>query len=241
LFAGQKLESIGTLAGGIAHDVNNLLGGVAAQADVALSELAAGENPEEELRTIRDVAIRGSEIVRELMIYGRKENSVLRLVDVSRIVIETVDLLKVSFVSKHAVLEADLTTGFQVLRANGAQIRRIVMNLVINASDAIGDRAGIIRIITRRVTLDGEGEYLSLEVSDTGPGMSPETQSKVFDPFFTTKSAGRGLGLAVVSGIVRGLGGTIRLTSKLGEGTTFQILLPFSEDTGLSDAATAGG
>jgi CheY-like chemotaxis protein len=119
------------------------------------------------------------------------------------------------------------------------QIRQIVMNLITNASDAIGDRDGVIRVITRRLTLTGEsapisfpdGDYVELEVSDTGRGMSTKTQAKVFDPFFTTKSAGRGLGLAVVQGIVRSLGGAIHLTSEPDKGTTFQILLPCAEST----------
>jgi signal transduction histidine kinase len=113
------------------------------------------------------------------------------------------------------------------------------MNLITNASDAIGDQDGVIRVVTRRVTLLGEsvtvseavseGDYVALEVSDTGCGMSRETQERMFDPFFTTKSGGRGLGLAVVSGIVRSLGGAICLTSELGKGATFQILLPCAE------------
>jgi CheY-like chemotaxis protein len=121
------------------------------------------------------------------------------------------------------------------------------MNLITNASDAIGDKEGVIRVITRRVTLTEElattlpgtspdGEYVKLEVSDTGCGMSPQTQAKVFDPFFTTKSAGRGLGLAVVQGIVRSFDGAIRLASEPDKGTTFQVLLPFSKT-----AAGAGG
>jgi two-component system, cell cycle sensor histidine kinase and response regulator CckA len=149
--ARQKLESLGTLANGIAHDFNNLLGGVLAQAELALSELAAGVNPEEELRAIRDVAIRGSEIVRELMIYAGKENADVGLVDVSEIVREMIELLKVS-VSKHAVLETNLGHGLRAVRANAAQLRQVVMNLVTNASDAIGDQDGVIRMTTSCVT-----------------------------------------------------------------------------------------
>jgi CheY-like chemotaxis protein len=117
------------------------------------------------------------------------------------------------------------------------------MNLVTNASEALGDRDGLIRVTTRCVKVDpgssaaildglAVGDYLKLEVSDSGSGMSPETRTRVFDPFFTTKSAGRGLGLAVVDGIVRGLGGAVRVTSELGKGTTFQILLPCPETRG---------
>jgi CheY-like chemotaxis protein len=160
-------------------------------------------------------------------------------------------LLKVS-VTKHAVITADLDQDLPAVRASAAQIRQIVMNLITNASDAIGDRDGVIRVITSRVTLKGEspaissrtlpaGDYVQLEVSDTGHGMSPETQAKTFDPFFTTKSAGRGLGLAVVQGIVRSLGGTIHFTSELDKGTTFQILLPFEETTASGGGDTTSG
>ena len=149
----QKLESIGTLASGIAHDFNNLLGGVLVQAEVALGELAAGLVPEEELKMIRDVAVRGSEVVRELMVYAGKESATLELVDVSRIIQEMLELLKVS-VSKHAVLEVHLGKNPPPIRANAAQLRQIVMNLITNASDAIGDRDGVIRLSTRCVSVD---------------------------------------------------------------------------------------
>ncbi len=237
--ARQKLESVGTLAGGIAHDFNNLLGGVLAQAELALGELPAGSHPEEELKAIRDVAIRGSEIVRQLMIYAGKDSAIADLVDVSQIAREMLELLKVS-VSKHVTLETELGQGLLAVRTNAAQVRQIVMNLVTNASEALGDRDGVIRVTTTCVKIGPEasigvfnrladGDYLQLEVSDNGCGMSPETQARVFDPFFTTKSAGRGLGLAVVGGIVRGLGGGIRIASEPGKGATFEVLLPCAE------------
>jgi PAS domain S-box-containing protein len=237
----QKLESVGTLAGGIAHDFNNLLGAVQAQAELASSELNAGSSCEEELKAIRGVAVRGSEIVRQLMIYSGKESGDVGLVDLSNTVDEMLSLLKVS-VTKRAVIEAHLDRDLPPIRAGAGQLRQIVLNLITNSSDAIGDRDGVIRVIARRVTLNEEsaaaplttlvdGDYAQLEVSDTGRGMSTETQAKVFDPFFTTKSPGRGLGLAVVQGIVRSLGGAIRLTSEPDKGTTFQILLPCAERT----------
>jgi two-component system cell cycle sensor histidine kinase/response regulator CckA len=238
-FARQKLETVGTLASGIAHDFNNLLGGVLAQAELALTELPPGSRPEEELKAIRNAAIRGSEIVRQLMIYAGREREVLELVDVSEIVAEMIELLRVS-VSKHARLDTDLGQDLPGIRANAAQLRQVVMNLVTNASEAMGDRDGVIRVTTGRVTASratavknglAEGDFLQLEVSDTGCGMSQETQARVFDPFFTTKSAGHGLGLAVVDGIVRGLQGTIRIASEAGRGSKFQVLLPFAETT----------
>jgi PAS domain S-box-containing protein len=238
-FFRQKLESLGTLAGGIAHDFNNLLGGVQSQAELALMELDAGSSCRDELKAISNVAMRGSEIVRQLMIYAGTESAAVELVDITKTVDEMLALLRVS-VTKRAVIKADLDWNLPAIHASAAQLRQIVMNLITNASDAIGDRDGIIRVITRPVTLSEEsatissrtlpnGHYVQLEVSDTGCGMSPEMQANIFDPFFSTKSPGRGLGLAVVQGIVRSLEGTIHLTSEQHKGTSFQILLPCVE------------
>ncbi|HEY6339877.1 MAG TPA: ATP-binding protein [Bryobacteraceae bacterium] len=240
-FERQKLESVGTLASGIAHDFNNLLGGVLAQAELAMGELAGGTPPEGELSAIREAALRGSEIVRELMIYAGKESAIIEPVDVSRVVREMLELLKIS-VSKHASVETDLGLDLPAVPANPAQLRQIVMNLVMNASDAIGGQDGFIRVTTKCVKVDSDssglaaeglarGDYIELRVSDTGRGMLPEVQAKVFDPFFTTKSAGHGLGLAVVQGIVRALGGSIQVSSRIGKGTTFEILLPAEATT----------
>jgi PAS domain S-box-containing protein len=235
--ARQKLESLGTLASGIAHDFNNLLGAVVAQADLALAEYASGTSPREPLKTIQNVALRGSEIVQQLMIYAGNEREVLELVNVSSVVEEVLGLLKVS-VSKHAVLQTELAEGLAAVRGRAAQLRQVVMNLVTNASEAIGDRDGIIRLTTRAETVRRatgllrdvpEGEYVELTVSDTGAGMPPETLARVFDPFFTTKSAGRGLGLPVVHGIIRSLGGDIQIASEPGTGTMIRILLPSAE------------
>jgi PAS domain S-box-containing protein len=242
LLAQQRLESVGTLASGIAHDINNLLGTVLAQSELALAELGAGLRPEEELRTIRAVAIRGSEIGRQLMTYARDESEVLELVDLSRTIEEMVELLKVS-VSKHVVLETDLGKDLPAVTANPAQLRRVMMNLITNASDSIGDKDGVIRVTTRRVTAGpdwamsnsqrlAEGDYLQVRVSDTGCGMTPETQDRVFDPLFTTKSKGHGLGLTVVHEIVHALRGAIRIVSTPGKGSTFEILLPCADHSG---------
>jgi PAS domain S-box-containing protein len=247
----QKLESVGTLAAGIAHDFNNLLGAVRAQAELGLLELDAGSSCKEELKAIAEVAMRGSEVVRQLMIYAGKESEAAVPVDLSKIVDEMLLLLKVS-VTKHAVIEAHLDHHVAPIRASAAQLRQLVMNLITNASDAIGDQNGVIRVITKRVTLKRQsgtssstklpdGEYLQLEVSDTGCGMSPETQARVFDPFFTTKSAGRGLGLAVVQGIVRSLGGAIHLASETGKGATFQVLLPSERTMAAADSQMISG
>ena len=247
----QKLESLGTLAGGIAHDFNNLLGAVQAQAELGLTDLAAGSSCEEALKAICEVAMRGAEIVRQLMIYAGTESPGVGPVNLSNTVDEMLSLLKVS-VTKRAVIEAHFEQDLPAVPASAAQLRQIVMNLVTNASDAIGDTDGVIRVITTRVILKREsavissqalpdGEYVQLEVSDTGRGMSPQTRAKAFDPFFTTKSPGRGLGLAVVQGIVRSIGGAIHVASEPGKGTTVQVLLPCANATAADSGDVISG
>jgi PAS domain S-box-containing protein len=238
----QNLESLGVLSGGIAHDFNNLLGGTLALAELAETKLAEGGPASDELRKIREIATRGSEIVRQLMIYAGKESAALEPVDITSLVGEMLELLKVA-VSKHAVLKTSLAQSLPPIRADAVQIRQLVMNLVTNASEAIGDRDGVIRVATDRLARGAgsnqleaaknlpEGEYVCLEVSDNGCGMTPETQRKAFDPFFTTKFAGRGMGLAVVQRIVRRLGGAIHVVSSPEDGSTVQILLPCVRDT----------
>jgi signal transduction histidine kinase len=223
-FGRQKLESLGALASGIAHDFNNLMGAVLAQAELAGVQLASGSRPDDELKEIRDVAIRGSEIVRQLMIYAGKESDVLEPVDISKTVQGMLGLLKVS-VSRHVTLMTDLGENLPPVNARPAQIRQIVMNLVVNGSDAIEDNDGVVRVTTRRVCApDGlaQNDCVQLAVVDTGCGMTPETQAKIFDPFFTTKSSGRGLGLPVIHGIVRNLQGSVRVVSEPGKGTTIR-------------------
>ncbi len=240
-FARQKLESVGTLANGIAHDFNNLLGGVLMQAELALSKLAAEARPEQELRTICSVAMHGSEIVRQLMMYTGQESGTPGRVNVAWTVKGMAELLKFS-ISKHATLHTHLEEDLPTVSASDAQVQQIVMNLVINASEAIGERDGAIELNVRRFKVGQhrlawiprelpEGDFVQLEVTDTGRGMTPETQARAFDPFFTTKALGHGLGLAVVSGIIRGLAGAIHLASEPGKGTTFRVLLPCAEST----------
>ena len=235
--ARQKLESLGVLAGGIAHDFNNLLGGILAEAELVEADLPPYSFPVEEIQRIKQSALRGSEIVRELMIYAGQNQTVLfEAVDVSRLAEEMLELLKVS-ISKHAVLRTVLCDNLPAVRGNAAQIRQVVMNLVVNASDAIGEKQGMISVTTAQVsgsenlafngaTTVPHGDYVRLQVSDTGCGMTEAVKAKIFDPFFSTKFAGRGLGLAVVQGIVLAHDGDIHLSSTPGEGTIFQVFLP---------------
>jgi PAS domain S-box-containing protein len=237
----QKLEHVGLLAGGIAHDFNNLLGGVLSQAELALDEVGSGGVPDEQLKSIRAVAIRGAGIVRQLMIYAGQEDAGSELVDVSCLIGDMLELLKV-VVSRNAVLKTDLGTDMPAVRANPAQLRQVVMNLVTNASEAIGLHGGVIALRTAAAAAantvpSAARTYVALEVSDTGCGIPAEAESRVYDPFYTTKSAGHGLGLAVVQRIVHGLGGSIAFETKPDRGTTFRILLPSTDEPAPSAAS----
>jgi two-component system cell cycle sensor histidine kinase/response regulator CckA len=194
--AKQKLETVGTLAGSIAHDFNNLLGAVLVHSELALAEIASGSSPMEELEGIRIAATRGAEIVRQLMVYAGEEGDLLELVDVSEIARDMLELLKLS-VSKHVSVEADLGKQLPAARAHPAQIRQVVMNLVHNASEAIGDREGLIRVTTAQVTGPESSatsermtavDYIQLEVSDHGTRHDARRAGQNFRPFLYDES-----------------------------------------------------
>jgi CheY-like chemotaxis protein len=233
------------LAGGIAHDFNNLLGSILAEAELAYANLAAGLSTDEELQRIMTIAIRGAEIVRQLMIYsGQDKAKLVAPLDVSKLVEEMIELLKLS-ISKHVILKTQLSRDLPTVLGNAPQLRQVVMNLIINASEAIGAKDAEIIISTSCVagqdliatngSLATEGSYVRLEVSDTGCGMTEEVKARVFDPFFSTKFPGRGLGLAVVQGIVRDHNGYINLASVPGQGTKFEVMLPIASGMPQSD------
>jgi PAS domain S-box-containing protein len=224
----QKLESLGVLAGGIAHDFNNLVGSILTNSELAQQKLASGSPADEEIRDIQKVAGRAAEIVRQMMAYAGQETTEVQSVDLSRLVGDMLQLLHIS-ISKRVALKIDLQQNLPAVLANPAQIRQVVMNLITNASEAIGEGGGVITIATSEVQAKGGSSASGgarLEVSDTGCGMTEETRAKIFDPFFTTKFAGRGLGLAAVHGIILSHGGIINVASTPGYGTRFEVLLP---------------
>ncbi|MFP4353954.1 MAG: PAS domain-containing protein [Phycisphaerae bacterium] len=236
----QKLESLGVLAGGIAHDFNNLLVGILGNADLALLELSPVSPVRQSVQEIEKAARRAAELCRQMLAYSGKGRFVVEPIDLSELVCEMGHMLEVS-VSKSAVLKYNCSENLPPVMADATQIRQVVMNLITNASEAIGDRSGVISITTgaldcSRQYLDetyldeklDEGLYVTLEVADTGCGMDIDTRERIFDPFFTTKFTGRGLGLAAVLGIVRGHEGAIKVYSEPGQGTTFKVLLPAS-------------
>ncbi|WP_404421637.1 PAS domain-containing protein [Nibricoccus sp. IMCC34717] len=233
----QKLESLGVLAGGIAHDFNNILTVIMGSASLAR------EDPEmvnESLEHIQTAANRAADLCRQMLAYAGKSRFSLEIHDLNEIVRDTVELLKLS-IRKTAELEFSLHPTVLSVEADSSQLRQVIMNLVINASDAIGDKAGKIRVatypidITRERLLEArigqeapEGKYLALEIMDNGSGMTPETMNRIFDPFFTTKFTGRGLGLAAVLGIVRAHRGAFLVRSSVGQGSVFTMLIPLS-------------
>ncbi len=234
----QKLESLAVLAGGIAHDFNNLLVGILGNAGLALAELSPASPARETIEAIETAGQRAAELARQMLAYSGKGKFVIQSVNMNELVEEMAHLLRVS-TAPGASLAFHLYPALPVVEGDATQLRQVIMNLVVNASDAIGDREGTIAISTSVVNATSEllretylapdlpaGSYISIEVRDTGAGMSPETVSRIFDPFFTTKFTGRGLGLAAVLGIMRGHRGAIKVESEEGLGTTFTLLLP---------------
>ena len=231
----QKLESLGVLAGGIAHDFNNLLTVIMGNASLAKE---SPETAPEALQQIETATQRAADLCRQMLAYAGKSRTSTENVDLNSIVTDTVHLLRLS-ISKNANLDFALSPQPLAIEADPSQIRQVIMNLVINASDSIGETAGRIRVSTSRLAVTAEmlrearlgqelppGEYVAFEVADNGCGMSDETMARIFDPFFTTKFAGRGLGLAAVLGIVRSHRGAFFVQSTLGHGSTFRMLLP---------------
>ena len=238
LLEGQKLESLGLLAGGIAHDFNNLLTGVLGNAGIARLSTPEGSPVEPQLRGIEHAALRAAELCRQMLAYAGKGRFVVESIDLTLLTEALVPLLNTS-IARRANLHLAVARDLPLVMADATQLRQIVMNLVLNAADAVGASSGTITIATGTMQADREGlatcvagselapgEYVFLEVSDTGCGMAPEVCARIFDPFFTTKFAGRGLGLAATLGIVRGHHGALRVRSAVGHGSSFRLLLP---------------
>ena len=234
----QRLESLGVLAGGIAHDFNNLLTPILGEASLGLFDLSEDSPLRSRLQRIQKAAHRAAALTNQMLTYSGQGQAVTEFLDISKFVEETAQLLE-GAVSGKAELVFDLADGLPTVQADASQLSQVVMNLIINATDAIQEGAGPIVLRTGLVDVDNveskfivgsdtllPGSYVYLEVIDDGCGMDERLQSKIFDPFFTTKFTGRGLGLAAVLGIVRSHGGAIELDSVLNRGTRFRVLLP---------------
>jgi PAS domain S-box-containing protein len=249
----QKLESLERLAGGVAHDFNNLLMAILGNAELARQDLPSHSPILENIEAIEAASHRASDLSKQMLAFSGKGTLKMTEIDLDAMAADMVPLLEVS-ISKRAMIDYRFGRNLPLMRGDPSQLRQLILNLVTNASEAIGEGSGVIFLSTGVVhcdaayldgcdvsTASGEGVYVFLEVSDTGCGMDEETRRRVFDPFFSTKFTGRGLGLAAVLGIVRGHGGGVRIDSEIGRGTTIRVLLPaLDAEASARRAATSG-
>jgi len=252
LLEGQKLESIGVLAGGIAHDFNNLLTGIIGNANLASLDLPPQSPIKNNLKQIEIASHRAAELCQQMLAYAGKGRFVIQPVELGALVKATVPLLQAS-ISKRAKLHFDLHSALPAVMSDPTQLRQIIMNLVINASEALGDRDGEIAITTNLVHpsadwFDGAPlappetnlPFVRLEVRDSGCGMAEDTIAKIFEPFYTTKFTGRGLGLAAVLGIIRSHRGGLIVRSGVGKGSIFALFFPATATTQAENPAAPG-
>lgn len=246
MLEGQKLESLGILAGGIAHDFNNLLTTIMGNANLAYDLLPVDSPVRQNLVSIDAATQRAADLAHQMLAYTGRGHLVRTCFDINETTHELMKLLGASF-SKKVSLTCHLPETIPLVEGDPTQIRQVIMNLVINGAEAIGEESGTIHIRSGSETVKDEknqpgplllspepGEYVTIEVTDSGCGMDEETIEKIFDPFFTTKVTGHGLGLAAVHGIIRSHGGGIRVRSMKGIGTTFVIYLPAKERPDIS-------
>jgi len=233
----QKLESLGVLAGGIAHDFNNLLVGIMGNASLALDALPADASVRPLLERIVKGGQRASELTQRMLAYAGRATCDVQPLDLNALLDELAGFASAA-IPKRVRLTMRLAPGLPLVEAESGQMQQVIMNLLINAAEAIGDREGEVSVSTSVEELDARraaelpseglapGTYVCLEVRDNGCGMTPEVMSRAFDPFFTTKFSGRGLGLSAILGIVRAHRGAITCQSQVGVGTVFRVLLP---------------
>ncbi len=249
----QRVESLGILAGGIAHDFNNILMGIMGHADLAQEEMSPLSPAKESLCEIVAASKRAAELCGQMLAYAGKGRVEQRDFSLRDLIEETLQMLK-TCISKKAILNLNLEKELPCIHGDPSQIRQILMNLVINASDAIGERSGTVTISTGAIECSEEylangyivapgepGIYVYVEVSDTGCGMEKKTVERIFEPFFTTKFTGRGLGLSAVMGIVNAHEGALRVYSEPGKGTSFKVLFPVVEAPNDRDRADVAG
>ena len=242
----QKMESLGVLAGGVAHDFNNLLMGILGNADLAMLELPDGAPAQIHLAGIEHAARRAADLARQLLAYSGKGKFVVDKLDLT-ILAEDIAHLMDATIARRAELRIAHAIDVPAIEGDATQIRQVIMNLITNAADAIGEGGGTITLSTGTLLCDPDffretyfgdelpaGTYAYLEVADTGVGMDRETRSRIFEPFFSTKFTGRGLGLAAVLGIVKGHRGALKVWSEPGAGTTFRVLFPAVESSASS-------
>jgi len=243
----QKLESLGVLAGGIAHDFNNLLTAIMGNASLARDSIEPTSPAYDNIKSIETASTRAAELAMQMLAYSGKGKFLIESINTRKLVEEISNLLEVS-ISKNVQLNFEFSEDAPNIKGDLSQIRQVIMNLITNASEAIGDQEGVITLATGRMECSesylqqsnivqptnlsnslAAGLYSFVKVTDTGCGMDQETMEKVFDPFFTTKFTGRGLGMSAVLGILRGHHSALKATSEVGKGTSFTVLFPAFE------------
>lgn len=234
----QKLESLSVLSGGVAQNFNSLLTAILGNSELAMEKLDE-ENPAfRNLQKIESSAAQASELAQQMLQYAGMGRFVVETLDMSKLVKDITTLVE-SIASRRITIHYELSDDLPLIKADVPQIQQMILNLVVNAAEAIGDNPGEITISTSAIRAEtrwlrdafltdelSPGTYTRIKVIDSGPGIPAEDRPKIFDPFYTTKFTGRGLGLAAVKGIVRGHGGAIRVYSEVGKGTTMDILFP---------------
>ncbi|MBK8987054.1 MAG: PAS domain S-box protein [Chloroflexi bacterium] len=247
----QKIESLGIMAGGVAHDFNNLLVAIMGQTSLALNKMQPADPAYRHIEKAVNAAEKAADLTQQLLAYSGKGQFTFQPLRLDTIIRENQHLLEV-IIPHNVRLEAALSDDLPLIEADPGQIQQVVMNLILNAAEAMEGRPGVIHLRAAAQTIRQEdtgywqqtkqqlkpGDYVLLQISDNGCGMSPETLDRIFDPFFTTKFTGRGLGLAAVLGIMRGHKGGLCVTSQPEQGTTFDLLFPVAQ---VSAAAAPDG
>jgi len=226
----KKLESLGIMSGGIAHEFNNILANILCSAELCLMDVADNSPMERHIQSIINSTNRASNITRQILFYLGHGNFVMENINLSDLIVKMKDLIKFN-ISHNSILELELSDDLPVIKGDISQISQVIINLITNSSEAIGDKVGVITISTG-IAHGYKGTLsLYLDVKDNGCGMTKEVMSKIFDPFFSTKFPGRGLGLPVSYGIMKKHGGAINILSETDKGTTVRLSFPIKSDT----------
>ncbi len=243
----HKMEAIGTLAGGIAHEFNNVIGIILGNAELALDDVPDWNPAKESLKTIRSASFRAKEVVRQILAFARKSMMAREPFEITMVVKECLKLMRAS-IPTTIDIKTNIVSEPQLVLGNATEIHQVLMNLCTNAAQSMGTKTGTIHVDLSQIALDQKaagsyegiaaGDYVRLCVKDNGCGMKPETLARIFEPYYTTKEVGQGtgMGLAVAYGIVKKTDGAISATSEFGNGTSIEVLLPLVKGTAKSEA-----